>query len=233
MISNETTSKAMLIHHHAQTGQVNVTSHDVLAIEGGKGFVLGAGRAFSEHDKRSLVELLLNEQPQIEFVPSNLVVRGRGCLVWYVVPQVIDVPFPEATIKAPLPGLIFCAVEGKPLRCFAYKGNKRPEPSTPLFYAPLGNVYQDGNFCTGNVKLPQEVLVENIPTWERFVLESVNTHLGSVTPIKGCENFSGMVAYYRGLAESRAKKFPAKSLVPVMRYRDQVTLDAIVQEAQR
>lgn len=95
MISNETTSKAMLIHHHAQTGQVNVTSHEVLAIEGGKGFVLGAGRAFSEHDKRSLVELLLNEQPQIEFVPSNLVVRGRGCLVWYVAPQVIDVPFPE------------------------------------------------------------------------------------------------------------------------------------------
>ncbi|HHG4594549.1 TPA: PRTRC system protein B [Pseudomonas aeruginosa] len=233
MISNNISSKAMLIHHHQQTGQVNVTSHDVLAVQGGKGFTLGAGRAFSDHDKRALVELLLNEHSQIEYVPNNLVVRGRGCLVWYVAPQLIDIPFPDKTIKAPLPGLIFCAFEGMPLRCYAFKGNNRPEASTPLFYAPLGNVYEDGDFCTGNVKLPEEVLVQNIPTWERFVLESTNTHIGTVNPIKGCENFQGMIAFYQQLAESKARRFPAKSLVPFRHRGAHLTLDTVVQESQQ
>lgn len=143
MLSNNVNSQAMLIHHHEKTGQVDVTSHSVIELNGGKGFTLGAGRAFNQNDKQVLLDLLIGEEPKMEFLPTNLLVRSRGCLVWHIGPQVIDVPFSSGQITAPIPGLIFVATEGRSLRCFAYAGNKRPEPQTQLFYAPLGNVYPE------------------------------------------------------------------------------------------
>lgn len=48
MLSEKVSSKAMLIHHHSQTGVVTVTSHSVIALEDGKaGFTLGAGGGHS------------------------------------------------------------------------------------------------------------------------------------------------------------------------------------------
>ncbi|MCT7340363.1 hypothetical protein P4126_31755 [Pseudomonas aeruginosa] len=127
-----------------------------------------------------LIDLLREEEPSIEFLPENLLVRGRNKLVWYTAPQVLEIPFRGEIIKAPIPGLIYLA--GGVLRCYAYKGKSRPTPETELHFAPLGNTYNNGTFCSGNVNLPREILIENIPTWQRFVLESTNTHGGGVTP---------------------------------------------------
>lgn len=228
MLSNNVNSQAMLIHHHEKTGQVDVTSHRVIELKGGRGFTLGAGRAFNQKDKQVLLDLLIGEEPKMEFLPTNLLVRSRGCLVWHIGPQVIDVPFSSGQITAPIPGLIFVATEGRSLRCFAYAGNKRPEPQTQLFYAPLGNVYESGDFCSGNVSLPSQILIENIPTWERFVLESTNTHNGSVAPIKGAVGFEDMVTFYRNLAASKAKRFPANKLVPARLNGDKATLESVL-----
>ncbi|MOA32195.1 hypothetical protein D3C78_1533940 [compost metagenome] len=139
-------------------------------------------------------------------------------------------PFEGERIEAPLPGLVFIATDGAKFRCFAFTGTDRPSAETPLYFAPLGNVYNDGSFCSGNVQLPREIRLENIQVWQRFVLESTNTHHGSVDPIQGCEGFADLVAFYRTLNESQAQEFPQDRLVPVMRNGEPVTVESVVKE---
>lgn len=89
MLSEKVECRAMLIHRHVETHRLDITSHEVLPLEGGKTFTLGAGRAFSSLDKEVLIDLLREEEPSIEFLPENLLVRGRNKLVWYTAPQVL------------------------------------------------------------------------------------------------------------------------------------------------
>lgn len=213
MLSEHISSKAMLVHHHNQTGVVAMTSHDVIALDDGKGFTLGAGRAFSAYDKSELASLLLNEDSNAEFLPENFLFSSRTVLAWYRRPSLHDIPIQGERIRAPLPGLIFLAAANQSFRCFAFKGSHRPTPETELFYVPLGNVYQGGTFCTGSAHVPRDVRTENIPAWENFVLESDNTHDGTVNPVRGCQSFAALKDFYRMLSENNAKRFPAGKLV--------------------
>jgi len=214
MLSERISSKAMLVHHHQHTGMVSVTSHDVIELDSGKGFTLGAGRAFSPSGKADLVNLLLNEDTKAEFLQEKFLICSRNLLVWYRKPAPQQISFSGEAVTVPLPGLIFIAAAGQSLRCFAYKGSDRPTPDTELFYPPLGNVYREGTFCTGNANVPRDVSVQNIPAWEGFVLESDNTHQGSVMPVRKCRSFKDQIAFMRQLSEKGAKRFPARELVP-------------------
>lgn len=225
MLSENISSKAMLIHHHSRTGVVSVTSHSVIALEDGKaGFTLGAGRAFSPHDKTELAALLLNEDSSAEFLPESFLFSSRTVLAWYRRPALHDLPFSGERIRAPLPGLIFIAAANQSFRCFAFKGSQRPTPDTELFYAPLGNVYRGGTFCTGSGNVPRDVRRENIPAWENFVLESENTHSGSIEPVAGCRSFEELKEFYRALNEKGSKRFPASKLVSAGSYRGPLSL---------
>lgn len=228
LLSNNIETKAMLVHHNRTTSMVSVTSHDVLALDEGRAFTLGAGRAFSAYDKADLANLLLDEDSSIDFLPENRLVSSRTMLIWYRLPETRDIRFANRTIKTPMPGLIFIAAANWPLRCFAFKGRKRPTLDTPLYYPPLGNVYRDGNFCTGNVNLPREVRAEHIPTWENFVLESTNTHSGSVKPVRGCTTVDDLANFLAGLEESKAKTFPAGKLAPCTENGEPKTLSHVL-----
>lgn len=117
MLSEKVSSKAMLIHHHSQTGVVTITSHSVIALEDGKaGFTLGAGRAFSSYDKSELVALLLDEDAGAEFLPEHYLFSSRTVLAWYRRPGLHDIPLLGERLRAPLPGLIFIAVVVNPSR---------------------------------------------------------------------------------------------------------------------
>ena len=232
MFHEQISSKALLVHHHTKTGRLDLISHEVLALEGGKQFTLGAGRAFSASDKEALLNLLQEESGEAEFIDPSILVRGRNLIVWYTPRQVLDIPFPNEMIRAPLPGLIYVAQAGVELRCFAFKGSNRPTLDTELFYPPLGNVYSGGTFCSGNVHLPREIELSNIPQWQRFVLESTNTHQGGLCPIKGLDSFAKLIQFYRDL--SCKKTFPAAKLVPVLRRQNMKVLslrEAVTQEA--
>ncbi|MFV3332873.1 PRTRC system protein B [Pseudomonas sp. NY15437] len=227
MLSEKVECRAMLIHHHKETKRLDITSHAVIPLDGGKNFTLGAGRAFSSLDKEVLIDLLREEEPNCEFIPPNLLVKGRNRLVWYTAPQVIEVPFNNELIKAPIPGLVYIAGNGS-FRCFSYKGKARPTAETELFYAPFGNTYANGSFCSGNVKLPREILIENIPVWQRFVLESTNTHAGGVIPLTKIKDFSELVQFYRTLASKNARKFPDQRLKAALANHDHLTLKAAI-----
>ncbi len=215
MLNQDIEASALLIYRNKNTGRLDMTSHEVMASPENGRYTLGAGRAFSEHDKVSLVDIMLNAESTLEFLDTKILVKSRTHLVWYTPPQHIDVLFKEATYNAPIPGLVYIAQLGKPLRCFAFKGKARPTPETPLFYVPMGNMYRDGTFCVGNVKVPKDNSIASIPGWEQFVLQCTNTHAGSVNVLKDSDTFEGLQKFYKGLNESKAKVFPAAKLIPV------------------
>lgn len=223
MLNDEITAQALVAYKHTKTGRLDFTSHEVIALGDTGQFTLGAGRAFTEEDKDSLVDVLLNADDVVEFISPSILVKSRRMLVWYTQPQVIDVLFREVSHQAPIPGLIFIATYGK-LRCYAFTGDSRPTPETKLFYAPLGNMYESGSFCTGNCVTPKDVSINSIPGWEQFVLQCVNTHTGGKTVLKSHASYEGMVDFYKGLADTQTTAFPNDELVPVTQGDEQCSL---------
>jgi len=229
MLNQEVEASALLIYRNTNTGRLDMTSHEVMAAPDDGRYTLGAGRAFSEHDKEALVDILLNTESTLEFLDTKILIKSRTHLVWYTPPQHIDVLFKEAMYNAPIPGLVYIAQLGKPLRCFAFKGKARPTPETPLFYVPMGNMYRDGTFCVGNVTVPKDNSIGSIPGWEQFVLQCTNTHAGGTKVLNGDSSYEGLKALYKKLNESKAKAFPAAKLIPVPAdYGTQFTLKVAV-----
>lgn len=54
-----------------------------------------------------------------------------------------------------------------------------------------------------------------------------------VEPIKGCVGFEAMIAFYRELAESKAKRSPAKKLAPVRTHGNKTTLESVLRGIQQ
>lgn len=215
MLNQDVEASALLIYRNTNTGRLDMTSHEVMAAPDDGRYTLGAGRAFSEHDKEALVDILLNTESTLEFLDTKILIKSRTHLVWFTPPQHIDVLFKEAMYNAPIPGLVYIAQLGKPLRCYAFKGKARPTPETPLFYVPMGNVYRDGTFCVGNVKVPKDNSIASIPGWEQFVLQCTNTHAGGTKVLNGNSSFEDLQELYKKLNESKSKSFPAAKLVAV------------------
>lgn len=232
MLNSDTTAKALVMYMNSRTSRLDLTSHDVVATATDGEFALGAGRAFSQEDKESLIDILLNVESTIDFLNPRILVKSRTHLVWFNPPQVIDVMFRDVSYKAPIPGLVYIALAGGRLRCFAYKGKGRPHQETKLYQVPLGNVYSNGSFCTGNVQTPKDHSVASIEGWENFVLRCTNTHKGGVTVIRGADTTEAIIEFYKDLSESNAKAFPAAKLVPLMNGRVHVgLLEAVCKDA--
>jgi PRTRC genetic system protein B len=215
MLFENVETRALLVHHHRTTHNIDVTTHPLIALADGQ-YTLGAGRAMTIADKEEMTAILLNEERAAEFIDESILVNSRSMICWYRKPEVREIPFEDGVkVVAPIPGLIFAVMAGQPLRCFAYKGKSRPTPSSALYYPPFGNVFDKGTFCTGNVNLPKGVSKAHIPAWENFVLNATNTHKGNVEPLKGVSTFKMLIDFYQSLAKAGAKAFPARKLSPV------------------
>ncbi|MGP0171046.1 PRTRC system protein B [Pseudomonas sp. NCHU5208] len=231
MLNNDTEAKALVVYKSKQSNRIDLTCHDVVSTNKPGEFVLGAGRAFSVEDREALVDVLLNVEDGVEFLNPRILVKSRSCLVWYTPPQRIDVMVKEdgplRSFNAPIPGLLYIATGGK-LRCYAYKGKNRPDADTLLYRPPLGNVYGDGSFCTGNAKTPGDHSVSSIEGWENFVLRCTNTHLGGVSVINGVSDYKAFCSFYQTLSEKGAKSFPSGKLVAVYARGGHQTLEQAV-----
>jgi len=234
MLNSDINASALIMYHHSKTGRLDMTAHEVINAPGEGMFTLGAGRAFSELDKDTLVSIMLETDSSVEFLDPRILVKSRSHLVWYTAPQHIDVLFKGEMHNAPIPGLVYIAESGKPLRCFAFKGKKRPTPQTQLFFAPFGNYYKNGSFCTGNATVPKNNTIGDIPGWERFVLQCTNTHMGGVQVVKSHKEYADLIAFYKGLSDSKAKVFPPRELVKALHQKTHLTLnDALKPEVSK
>ena len=229
MLNQEIKAQALLAYHHTKSDRLEFTVHPVIEAANKGTFTLGAGRAFSEEDKENLIDIMLNVDSEVEFIDLRILVKSRQMLVWYNPPQKTEISFKSSdfsgNIETLIPGLIFIATPGK-LRCYSYKGKSRPTPDTKLYWAPLGNMYESGSFCTGNCDTPKDNSIASIAAWERFVLECTNTHTGNVQVLKSASGFKQMVEFYQALSSGETKSFPARELVPMPSKKSHQTLRA-------
>jgi hypothetical protein len=79
----------------------------------------------------------------------------RSPRVWQVALELEAFKAPKR-FKIPMPGLIFVCSSGFAPRVYAAK--KRPtHRSTPIYHAPLFNLFRDGRSCPGTHKFPKAV----------------------------------------------------------------------------
>lgn len=215
MLNGDITTQALLIHCHQNTKNVEVCRHNVIKTKGG--FTLGAGRVFSDSDKKELVDILTGSGAMTPtLLPDSVLVYSPRMIAWYVKPSKRDIRFKsqgETVVipNVPYPAHILSVFNGQ-FYAFAIKQKSRPTNDTELYYSPTPNVYSDGHICTGNVNLPFDITLGNISEWQDFFFEckGSDSHTKNVV---GVENYSGLQDFWNGL--SGASSFPTRKLVPV------------------
>lgn len=128
-------------------------------------------------------------------LPTNILhinPSEKGTVLWYTKAQQRQLYFVDSlgipNGKAQVPPMLWYADKNN-LFVFALASDRRPNANTPLHYAPLFNVYENGNVCMGTVgiDIKKSASVEEFTTaWEDYFFNSYFSHLlGRHSPIKG------------------------------------------------
>lgn len=239
MFNHSIEARAMLIFHNPSSGVIDLTVHDVLPLpknddidQPQQDFTLGAGRVLGEEEKGEIVSIIGNEQRQsLALMDDRILARTPYALAWWMPSQAREFIFknerfrPDSDepkyvrVKVTMPTTIGVYCRGE-LRFACVKRGKRQRPGndTPLFLPPLPNIYSSGSFCRGNVPIANGANEANIADWERFLVDSVHTHLGTVPveQIKGKPRIEGMTDLVALFQEHEGTgRFPLNRLSPM------------------
>jgi len=184
--------------------------------------VIKAGKALDRDALTSIVtDLSGAARRRHGLLPPNVLAVGNDLVMWWLSPGVRTFYFDTTTQdannigkragKARHPGLIFVAGRNK-MWVFAVKGETRPESGTPLYHAPLMNVWDDGKVCTGTMPIPDEALVSAIGKWEDSFFGSAFTHPNHPKAVK---YKGGIHAFWRDMLDGKHGDFPETVLVPI------------------
>lgn len=136
----------------------------------------------------------------------------------YLAPQVrrlqVDEGGKAAIYPIALPPLIWAGWRGQ--YCVFALGSTQPiSAETPLYHAPLPNVYTGGGICWGNVRVPRASAQTMGQALKLFLEESqFNTHLDGGKSRTG----GSVLAVWRTLAKKEpAPPYPLDDLLPATR----------------
>lgn len=215
--------KAILLYSSDGGSLSYATIHPVDQDSSGSAPVIRAGRPADQASLKAVCSSLI-ESARIRsgLLSDNILSIGLEHVVWWSRPGMRTHFFNcrevEGTVsvgnrsgKAPTPGMIFVA-RGQTLWAYAIKGDARPTLDTPLYHAPLMNVWNDGKVCVGSMPLPDATLTESVVKWEQSFWESNFSHPNHPKPLtyKG-----GIHAFSLELLDGKFKdKFPERVLRP-------------------
>lgn len=231
--STESTLKAAILLYGSSNGVTSFATIHPVTTDGDNPPVIGAGSPMDEGVlKRLATELASTLNIKSGILPSNVLSVSGDHIMWWSPPSRKTYFFTtrksEGTAwignrhgQAFTPGLVFL-VKGSSMRLFAVKGNERPKDSTPLFHAPLMNVYADGRLCTGSMAIPKTSMADSIAEWEKSFWESSFSHPNNSRAV----NYKGgLHAFSIDLLDGKFRKFPERFLRPM-----KLTLQAVVDE---
>ena len=124
-----------------------------------------------------------------------------------------DPQYPSSfTLDVPLPGMVFAGI-GNTYYVWAAK-DLTCRPETPLFAAPLPNVYHDGRICYGST-IPPAVSAETWSTidtaWQDFI---ISPFLGDLSSGKSRAHPEDVRTSLTHLAQGASPLYPLEDLVP-------------------
>lgn len=187
-------------------------------IKRGGSYELGAGKPLTTRQARNLFKYLNNTKGQsltmkgsvpsgrLLYIDPNPATRR---LVWWRPSEIRKLRFSEkvgiASGAYRLPALIF-DLNGSSLSIFA-SAEAVVNGDSILYHAPLPNISDTGDLCTGNCKKPNSQLIpEIIAGYESVVYDTKFTHFSNTKTAK-----TNILELYRTL--ENAKTFPVKQLV--------------------
>lgn len=213
-------SSAILLHKSTSSYRLDVTVHDVIHLvtqEGSEVSQLGAGRVLGVEEKTEMASIL-NESSgaALTLFDKHILAATPYAIAWWIPASTRTLHFRDdgdmETVTVDFPSHVGVFCRGR-LYFAAVKANKaRPSGSTPLFNSPLPNLYSGGNFCGGTAagKLPANASIDHIPSYEAFLFDTVNTHVGSCKPLEGITKTKQLVSLYQ-----KEASVPRDRLVPM------------------
>jgi len=213
--------KAFVVFERIQSGMtdaVYVESYDIDA----QGCPVNA-HPLSVKEGNALAKALTvaERRPQDFLQPKGLLPRNilylrtgtNGFAVWHTPKQRVKLLFTDTlgipNGEAEIPAIVWKASKSQ-LLLFALN-EEDMQLTTPLFYAPFFNTYNDGRVCMGNVQvaIPKDCSLEQFLTlWQDYFFNSYFSHLlSSHQPVK-----ANIVQLWQALINS-SEPFPPDVLI--------------------
>lgn len=111
-----------------------------------------------------------------------------------------------AILRVPLPGLLMFG-HGKSYAIWAVK-DERPTPTSPIFLAPLPNVFENGGICWGANKPPRPSASTIGAAFDLFISSPFTSHAANGKTRSHQDDVRGLLRSLHG-----KKKFPAGELI--------------------
>jgi len=191
-----------------------VTLHEI--VRDGEGSRLAEGQLATP---KMLIRLLieLGVSVPVEILPERVLARTPDVIAWWAPASERTMFFSDQGDDAelrrfngaryPQPPLLFKAC-GTRLWIRALRDDARPTGTTNLYIAPYWNCYDNGNVCTGTMRIPRKKSVEALASWEESFFQSEFTHaLGNSKQTEFSGGLLGMWETLRG-----KKHFPPQYL---------------------
>lgn len=145
--------------------------------------LMGAGQVFSHADVQRLRSLLADdrfESATAQVIPPAVLSVGAEHVMWWCRSRVAPMWFLLANqhyqFTVPWPHLLF-AVVNNILYCAALATATRPSDDTPLYHAPLMNVYRNSEVCVGTADTPDTVTFDNRSDWQAAIYDTNFSHV--------------------------------------------------------
>lgn len=149
------------------------------------------------------------KQPTVEFLHPRIIARGPAFTAWWRPAKPTTMFFTMPALQElsgevfPQPPLLFIR-RNTTVYVYALPADERPEPDTPLLYAPYPNYRaRDGWVCWGSGTVPQDADPE---AWEESFFASAFSHAIDGGHTQG----KNLVTLWKGLP--RRKRFPMNRL---------------------
>lgn len=182
-----------------------------------------AGRPMTEEDFASLVaQLAPKSRPQVEWQDHSVLAKGLGRMIWWTPPMKRAMFFSaskhntrsfKGQAMCPVPGMVWQAT-GTSLYVYAFEGDGMPTQETPLFQAPLFNVWASGQVCHGNAVAPVDGKKGETGEWEKFLFGSRFTH-PNFTEKDRLILGEDPAMFWKKMVTKPLKSFPVKKLVKI------------------
>lgn len=227
-------TKALLLHR-GTPGSFDVSVHDVIKTTNQANeshFQMGAGRVLGNEEKDEIAGVLTEtSSASLTLFDEHILASTAYAIAWWIPAAERSIHFRMGagkvkTVTFQFPSQVAVFSRGSLYFASVTAKKARPKANTPLFNSPLPNLYDTGRYCTGSAghNIPTQASVENIPAFERFLFDTVNTHLGSMKPLSNVDNTDDLVE----AIEAEKGGFPMRRLVPMG-----VTLDEWISHIDR